>query len=934
MTSRTRGYDAFISYSHQADDGTAARLQRLVRRVGRPWYQRSGLRIFRDQTNLVMSESLWESIARELRRSHHFVLIASPQAAKSTWVRREVRFWRDNRDRATFSVVRVAGTIAWDEEAGDFDWAATDALPPDLAGWFTSEPHWGDVVAADERERSARLRDVAVAIAARLYGVDKDELHDEDEREWRRTRRVRRGAVTALALLSALALVLGVTAVVQGGRADDEARVALSHRLASVAESQFATNLDVGNLLAVRAFRTDANARTRATLFRAVTENGTLVRTLPFDQDVVEVATSADGGAVAVVLRDGAVLRWRLDQREPERLFRLTGEPRGVSMSADGDVVVAASRDGASLARPGRPVEPLAVRAGWRVHGAAVSPSGRTALLSVAEDVWQGRMAVTAFPVGDGPLTGADHEQGAERAAAADLVETSDDEVFLLDSGYGFWERRRLSDWAVVAASRASFGTVNDGVAVAADRGAFGYTNGSPTIPVWRTDRETDIERPHLTAHAPIGDPDALALSPDASRLAVAEDHTVHVVPVGEVGAPPTEPVRLVGTGRITPDTLRFLGADGTALVAASGNRVAVWDTTRADRISRTFPVDVGSGCSACGPPRVAPSPDGSHLIAFDGAGFAGVAGPTDRPGAVRPLPDLGANLYAEYGPAVWDREGDRATVLVEPPSGGSAAAVPAGLPDFVRGVAAGERAGGVLAAGLTSDGRQVVVVGVDGGIDLVDPATGATRTVVPDPGAPVGPKPPRLRAGAVSATGDLAAVHDGDSVVVRAVRTGDVVGDIPVPDRQPHLVFVRDRLLVQRDSGELEVWDERGGRRLGAIAGDGGFFNPPASNGALVARVRDDGSTSLADLDSGAVVGTIPAGPPGRRVGVGFSGDGTELVAVTEGNDLGRGSATVRDVSDEALVRTACATAGRDLTPAEWDALLDVPAPADLTCR
>ena len=45
-------YDAFISYSHAKDKPIAAALQSVIQRLGKPWYRRRGLRVFRDDTSL------------------------------------------------------------------------------------------------------------------------------------------------------------------------------------------------------------------------------------------------------------------------------------------------------------------------------------------------------------------------------------------------------------------------------------------------------------------------------------------------------------------------------------------------------------------------------------------------------------------------------------------------------------------------------------------------------------------------------------------------------------------------------------------------------------------------------------------------------------------------------------------------------------------
>ena len=45
-------YDAFISYSHAKDKPIATALQSVVQKLGRAWYRRRALRLFRDDTSL------------------------------------------------------------------------------------------------------------------------------------------------------------------------------------------------------------------------------------------------------------------------------------------------------------------------------------------------------------------------------------------------------------------------------------------------------------------------------------------------------------------------------------------------------------------------------------------------------------------------------------------------------------------------------------------------------------------------------------------------------------------------------------------------------------------------------------------------------------------------------------------------------------------
>src|SRR5258708_4858986 len=86
-------YDAFISYSHAKDKPLAGALQSVVQKLGKPWYKRRALRIFRDDTSLAASPHLWPSIEQALNQSRYLIVLASPEFAASRWCAREVEFW-------------------------------------------------------------------------------------------------------------------------------------------------------------------------------------------------------------------------------------------------------------------------------------------------------------------------------------------------------------------------------------------------------------------------------------------------------------------------------------------------------------------------------------------------------------------------------------------------------------------------------------------------------------------------------------------------------------------------------------------------------------------------------------------------------------------------------------------------------------------------
>src|SRR6187549_1118921 len=125
-------YDAFISYSHAKDKPIAAALQSVVQRLGKSWYQRRALRVFRDDTSLSATPHLWPSIEAALGQSRYLILLASPEAARSHWIAKEVDYWLTHKSPDTLFIGLTDGKLAWDVKKGDFKWPAKAPLPKEL----------------------------------------------------------------------------------------------------------------------------------------------------------------------------------------------------------------------------------------------------------------------------------------------------------------------------------------------------------------------------------------------------------------------------------------------------------------------------------------------------------------------------------------------------------------------------------------------------------------------------------------------------------------------------------------------------------------------------------------------------------------------------------------------------------------------------------
>src|SRR3712207_1362637 len=236
------GYAAFISYSRAVDGKLAPALQSGLHGFARPWFRLRALRVFRDDASLSANPGLWSSIEQALQSSEFFILLASPEAAHSPWVEREVAYWLEHRSIATFLIVLTDGELVWDNEVRDFDWSRTTALPPSLRGAFSEDPRYVDLRwARDEKDVSLQnphFRDAIADVAAPLHHRSKDELIGEDVRQHRRTIRWVRSAITTLTVLLILALTATVIAVNRQQAAEERLRLATARFLLVQAEAR------------------------------------------------------------------------------------------------------------------------------------------------------------------------------------------------------------------------------------------------------------------------------------------------------------------------------------------------------------------------------------------------------------------------------------------------------------------------------------------------------------------------------------------------------------------------------------------------------------------------------------------------------------------------------------------------------------------------
>jgi WD40 repeat protein len=346
------GYQAFISYSHALDGKLAPILQQALQRFAKPWYRLWVFKVFRDQTSLSANPGLWSSIRQALAKSEYFILLASPIAAKSEWVGREVEEWATTKNKDRFLIALTDGEVAWDPATGEFDPERTTALPPSIRGQFSEEPRYVDLrwvrTATDLSLRNPMFSDAIADLAAPLHGRPKDELIGEEVRQHRRTRRLVR---LAIALLTALALLAGTSAFValtQRNQARRQRDIATSRQLAAQSVTSRKDRLDRSLLLSLEALRFKDTVEARSALLGGLESAPELTGFLyTVEGSASSLAFSPDGKTLASG-EDGKVVLWDIAARR-RRFDPLTGY-RGpviaIAFSSDGKTLAAADANG------------------------------------------------------------------------------------------------------------------------------------------------------------------------------------------------------------------------------------------------------------------------------------------------------------------------------------------------------------------------------------------------------------------------------------------------------------------------------------------------------------------------------------------------------------------------------------------------------------
>src|ERR1039458_7121094 len=178
-------YELFISYRHSENSRSHAEsLERALKRYAKPLWK-PPMRIFRDERVIRPGDDLPREIRRGLEASRFLIYLASPEAARSSWVEDELRIWCDllhRKDRLI--IAHIDGHIEIDQQSKAILWDRTDALPRCMRTQILSIPYYSNFQwAKTDKQRdinNVEYKREINGLVARLRDVTPGDMNDKD----------------------------------------------------------------------------------------------------------------------------------------------------------------------------------------------------------------------------------------------------------------------------------------------------------------------------------------------------------------------------------------------------------------------------------------------------------------------------------------------------------------------------------------------------------------------------------------------------------------------------------------------------------------------------------------------------------------------------------------------------------------------------------
>lgn len=726
--------------------------------------------------------------------------------------------------------------------------------------------------------------------------------------------RMRSHGIIAIVVL----LVLGSGAVALAARSQEgtQAAIATARQVDSLAMADLGTSLDTAELLVVGAYQLHDDPQTEAALFQVATATPQLVTYYQAPGPVTSLGTSADGQVVVSGTANGEVTWFNPATGAHHIISTKLGPISKIVVNAAGTVVMAANTQVAILWEPQAGHTNVISPSGGDITSIALSPSGNlAAIIQPDSQPDTGRLLIRNM------LTGRRDE--SQFTGSYDQVTFASPQAVMIYNSCGFWKSFDLPAVTEASSGGKAVCPATNAVNGGSPNGEFSAYATYGSVTAWDSADTSRIFS--ANGIAPTGAASSVTVSDDGKQAAIVEGGSIFVAPL--------RPYSLEGgTGQVVTklssngDTAiaAFMGGS-SRLVSATGTAVVLWDLSRGSRIGGDTGIPAPWTNLAGLPSELSMSPDG-HILAIEGGAVPYTEyriGKSLTKLAVWTNPTSGGLFEWRNDKPIFLDWTDRQVSIVD--SRGRA----------LRKVEA--TVGGtsyIMAILAARNGSEAVFVDQSANIWVLDFDSGRVSHFTAAPGS-------FAFSGqdvAVSADGRFAIIcdHGHGRVIAVNLASGSthVVGSGPADG----VLYDNGNILIQRDSGPLEIWDESGSHLLRSLPGDGGYASAmtAAADGTRIARLTDNGAVSILSTTTGDVLGTftLPSGGGGAynpwlATSMQFTPDGDTLFAETSGGQLTRWLVYI-----PALAKIACATAGRAMTAAQWRDLVGTNPPARLPCQ
>lgn len=351
-TSKGFQYNAFITYNRAVDKRLAVSLRNALHAFNRPWYRVRALRVFLDDSSLTANPALWPSIRHALDRSEFLILLASPEAARSEWVAREIQYFLKRQSASHVLIALTDGAIEWSATRRDFDPTRTTSLPAPLYGVFSHVPRYVDLRPARRAPgmlRSPVFRELVADLAAPLHHRPKDEVFGDDLRIMRRNRATAIVAALALALTTVAATLFGIDSRSQERLAQQQRLAAVVNSLISRSESTRDTDPAVALRFGLAAFAIDPSPEARAAIVRRLVTSRYVGELPSYPGDVRDIFVTDDGRLAIVGGGEDPSEVWDIGTLSSPRRLAVLDHPKGRGWDTGPTYSIDGSPDGSII---------------------------------------------------------------------------------------------------------------------------------------------------------------------------------------------------------------------------------------------------------------------------------------------------------------------------------------------------------------------------------------------------------------------------------------------------------------------------------------------------------------------------------------------------------------------------------------------------------